>query len=909
MKIQSAPNARSHRLSFNSIIRIGMFVTLIALIGIPLFSSSSASSFRRSLGVRAASTPAAVNVSDRRLLKPETARISDQLFTGNFLSSRALSLPLPQAGESIATYEYPGCTVPKNSFDLGETVCAIVTGAPLGDGERAARRIAWVSPYGAVTQGAVIVSDPQTGSYQIPVTATQTFTDAGGGTNTVDNRGKWRIFISSAADNSFRTETTFTVHDPTKAFVDLHIDQAVTIAESEVTPGSSNVFEIFVNNFGPNAATNVVITDTVPANTESQSITDHGAGFSCGGEDGGVINCTLASLPADATAHLTLNYSVTTGTPAGTTLTNVVTISSSAAPCPGETTCEIQPNDNSSTATARVPTGGGGGTCTLNCSDNINAVANTTEGGQRGTHVTFDAAEASGTCGAITATPASGSFFPVGSTTVSVTSETGGGSCSFIITVEDTGTNPPNITCPANPPDANADSSCSATVSVGTATATGDNVTIFATRSDGKPMYSCDGNGNCTRLSSDAPFAAGITTITWIAHSHDIAGPYTSEEEEEAHRTGAASCTETVTVNDVTPPTITPPANQTGSADATCQFALLDYTTMATVSDNCACASSDESQICDTRTPITITQSPAPGTLVGLGPHTITLTANDGSSNNGGAGNTATAQFTVTVSDTTAPVINCPAAISRSNDPGQCSAVVNPGTATATDNCDTTPTIVGTRSDNQALSAPYPVGSTTITWTATDDANNQSSCTQTITVNDTELPTISCPVSFTLEPTCPTGAVGTYTTPVGADNCPGAITTRTAGLASGSVFPIGNTTVTYSVTDAHGNGPVSCSFTVTVLTPQAVLNNLIAAVNASSLTGTQKNGLVAKLNAALSAINSGQTNVACNKLSEFVNNVQGLISHGDLTAAQGNAWISSANHVRNTIGCTNLPCS
>jgi hypothetical protein len=432
---------------------------------------------------------------------------------------------------------------------------------------------------------------------------------------------------------------------------------------------------------------------------------------------------------------------------------------------------------------------------------------------------------------------------------------------------------------------------------------------MFATRSDGRPMYTCDANGtNCTRLASDAPFQAGVTTITWIAHSHDAPGPYADEDDEIAHRSGAASCTETVTVNDVTPPTIIPPANQSASADATCQFALPDYTTSATVSDNCACASSDTSEICDSREPITITQSPAPGTMVGLGPHTITLTANDGSSNNGGAGNTATAQFTVTVNDTTAPVITCPNPITVSNDANLCSAVVNPGTATATDNCDNTPTIVGTRSDNQPLNAPYPKGTTTITWTATDDANNQSSCTQVITVNDTQPPTISCPASFTLEATCPTGAVGTYTTPVGADNCPGAITTRTAGLASGAVFPIGNTTVTYSVTDASGNGPVSCSFTVTVLTPQAVIQNLINSVNASSLTGTQKNGLLAKLNAALTAINGGGGN-ACAKLSDFVNNVGTLISHGDLTAAQGNAWISSANHVRNTIGCTNLPCS
>ena len=132
--------------------------------------------------------------------------------------------------------------------------------------------------------------------------------------------------------------------------------------------------------------------------------------------------------------------------------------------------------------------------------------------------------------------------------------------------------------------------------------------------------------------------------------------------------------------------------------------------------------------------------------------------------------------------------------------------------------------------------------------------------------------------------------------------------TRNAGsLASGSVFPIGTSTVTHTATDIYGNQS-SCSFTVTVLTPAAVVQNLINSVNASSLTGTQKNGLLAKLNAALTAINGGGGN-ACAKLSDFVNNVGTLISNGSLTAAQGNAWISSANHVRNTIGCTNLGCS
>jgi len=264
---------------------------------------------------------------------------------------------------------------------------------------------------------------------------------------------------------------------------------------------------------------------------------------------------------------------------------------------------------------------------------------------------------------------------------------------------------------------------------------------------------------------------------------------------------------------------------------------------------------------------------------------------------------------TVNVVDTTAPVVTPPSNVTVNTGSGatSCGTTVSDatlGTASASDSCAGSLSV--TRTGVPAGNV-FPVGTTTITYSA-NDGYNTGTATQTVTVIDNTAPVISCPASITLEPTCPSGAIATYTAPVGTDNCPGATTARTAGLASGSVFPIGTTTVTHTVTDASGN-TASCSFTVTVLTPQAVIQNLITSVSNSSLTGTQKNGLLAKLNAALNAINGGQQNVACNKLSEFVNSVQGLISHGDISAAQGNAWISSANHVRNTIGCTNLGCS
>jgi hypothetical protein len=589
------------------------------------------------------------------------------------------------------------------------------------------------------------------------------------------------------------------VTDPANAAVDLSITKTL-IGDSPVENGPVQ-FSVTIINNGPNDAVNAHFVDDTFTNATFSSITQtDGPSFICSGSG---VDCTLAQFPKGAEAQFLLNF---TAGVAGGNLQNTATISSDTA--------ELNTLDNSfTTAAIKVGSGTPPPSCTLDCPENINALADTEENGQRGTHVTFADAGTSGTCGNVTSSPASGSFFPVGTTTVVVTSDQGNGSCSFTINVADTGTNPPTISCPTNKT-GNADNNCELAINAGTASATGNNVTVIASRSDGKAMYTCDVNGtNCTRNSSDVPFPAGVTTITWIAYSHDVAGPYADADTEEAHRTGAASCTQTVTVNDVTPPTINAP-NQTVAADANCKAVVPDYSN--TASDNCACSSSDTSESCVGRERIVVTQSIAAGTLVGPGTYTITLTANDGSSNNGGAGNTTTTTTTFTVADQTAPAIICPANILNVHtDPGICAATVNPGAATASDNC-STPTIVGVRSDSQPLNALYPKGTTTITWTATDAAGNHSSCVQTITVIDVEPPTISCQADIIADfDPAVNGATVNYTTPVGTDNCPGATTARIAGLASGSVFPVGTTTNTFKVTDASGN-TAQCSFKVTV---------------------------------------------------------------------------------------------
>ncbi|MBT5419509.1 MAG: HYR domain-containing protein, partial [Candidatus Cloacimonetes bacterium] len=96
-----------------------------------------------------------------------------------------------------------------------------------------------------------------------------------------------------------------------------------------------------------------------------------------------------------------------------------------------------------------------------------------------------------------------------------------------------------------------------------------------------------------------------------------------------------------------------------------------------------------------------------------------------------------------------------------------------------------------------------------------DSAGNTTSCSFDVTVLDVENPSISCPFNINTTASSASGAVVNYTSPVGTDNCSGATTTMVAGLASGSTFPIGITTVTHKVTDASGNF-AECSFDVIV---------------------------------------------------------------------------------------------
>jgi hypothetical protein len=269
---------------------------------------------------------------------------------------------------------------------------------------------------------------------------------------------------------------------------------------------------------------------------------------------------------------------------------------------------------------------------------------------------------------------------------------------------------------------------------------------------------------------------------------------------------------------------ITAPANVTfgtgpdPSVSKFCSVGLDDELGLPTVTDDCTYN-------------VSTTGIPANNAFP-VGTTTVTYTATDG------AGNSASATQQVTVFDNTPPIIVAPPNASYtclSEVPTGAAAIAQargdnpnlPNGGPPTDNCGAVVTYSDSSTGAGSAASPRII---TRTFTATDAAANSSSAVQTITVIDPTPPTISCQADIIADfDPAVNGATVFYTAPVVTDNCPGAITALTAGLASGSVFPLGTTTNTFTVTDAAGNpgSPASCSFKVTVaLTSLIGLNSV-----------------------------------------------------------------------------------
>ncbi|MDH4156072.1 MAG: T9SS type A sorting domain-containing protein, partial [candidate division Zixibacteria bacterium] len=250
----------------------------------------------------------------------------------------------------------------------------------------------------------------------------------------------------------------------------------------------------------------------------------------------------------------------------------------------------------------------------------------------------------------------------------------------------------------------------------------------------------------------------------------------------------ADSCLQVITVEDNTPPEITCP-------DAVSVQCITDVPvpniSLVTATDNC-----DPGPVVVFVSDVSDNES-CPETI------TRTYMATDA------CGNWATCTQTITVDDTTPPSITCPDAISV-----QCPTDVpapNIGLVTTADNCDPSPVVthVSDVSDNE--SCPETI---TRTYMATDACGNWATCTQTITVDDTTPPSITCPGPVTVEcfADVPSPDVGSCSA---TDNCaPSPVITWVSDNQSGPTQPI-TIIRTYRATDACGNID-ECTQTITV---------------------------------------------------------------------------------------------
>ncbi|WP_276132622.1 LamG-like jellyroll fold domain-containing protein [Polluticoccus soli] len=195
-----------------------------------------------------------------------------------------------------------------------------------------------------------------------------------------------------------------------------------------------------------------------------------------------------------------------------------------------------------------------------------------------------------------------------------------------------------------------------------------------------------------------------------------------------------------------------------------------------------------------------------------LGANTVTLVGTDG------ANNTSTTTATVTVLDTTKPVLTIPSGITVSCDGSTATSAT--GMASATDNCGATVSYVdASTQDANVNNAGHYNYVITRTWTATDASNNSVSANQAITVQDVTKPGITVPANVTLncQDDNSTTANGTAT---GTDNCsPVAITYSDASTQDANVNNAGHynyvITRTWTATDVTGNS-ISADQVITV---------------------------------------------------------------------------------------------
>jgi HYR domain len=301
----------------------------------------------------------------------------------------------------------------------------------------------------------------------------------------------------------------------------------------------------------------------------------------------------------------------------------------------------------------------------------------------------------------VNCTPGPGSF-PIGTTHVNCTvsdSHNNANSTVFDVVVTDTGDPSISVTAPG-PTEA---------TSAGGAVV---NYSYTATDNSGvAPLVTCGGHEPGTT------FPIGTTSVTCKAT--DGAGNDTD------------SSPFNVTVQDTQPPSLSLPANITVEADST-SGKTVTYT--ATANDTVAGA-------------VPTTCAPPSGSNFGVGTTTVNCSATDGH------GHTANGSFTITVTDSSGPVLSGYANKSVEAN-GPAGSVVNYPAVNAIDALDGP---IASVPCAPASGTKFPLGTTPVNCSATDSHGNTGHATFNVTVADTTPPNLIAPVARSVYATTPTG--------------------------------------------------------------------------------------------------------------------------------------------------------
>ena len=214
-------------------------------------------------------------------------------------------------------------------------------------------------------------------------------------------------------------------------------------------------------------------------------------------------------------------------------------------------------------------------------------------------------------------------------------------------------------------------------------------------------------------------------------------------------------------------------------------------------------------------------------TCADIGPNNVTLTVTDVN------GNSSTCVAVVIVEDDLPPTIVCPANITASTDVGMCSAAVSFPMAIGLDNC----SVTVSQTAGLASGSDFPVGVSTVEFTATDGSGNTTICSFTITVTDNELPTMVCQ-NITIQLDASGNASISASDIDGGSSDPCGIATISVSPSTFDCSDVGDNPVVLTVTDINGNSN-TCTAIVTVedITPPiAVCQNIT--VELDPVTGT-----------------------------------------------------------------------